>query len=82
MFSFMCMICRSFVVILSFFFGHCVVCPSTIYEFRLPLCYLQSFRTPILKPELVSICVFSSKLKPEDEAKRRTFLFVCLFDGD
>ena len=32
------MFCRSFFFLASFFsFGHCVVCPSSIYEFRLPL---------------------------------------------
>jgi hypothetical protein len=25
-----------------FYFGHCVVCPSLIYSFRLPICYLQT----------------------------------------
>ena len=37
-FSFMCMICRSLFVLLSFFFyfDHCVVCSSSIYGFWLP----------------------------------------------
>jgi hypothetical protein len=35
------MICRSFFVMLSFFFGHCVVCPS-IYGSWLPLWYRQT----------------------------------------
>ena len=32
-----------------FYFGHCIVCPSLIYGFRLPLWYLQTFRSIILK---------------------------------
>ena len=32
---------RSFVLLL-FFFGHCIVCSSLIYGFRLPLWYLQT----------------------------------------
>ena len=35
------MFCRSLLVLLTFFFGHCVVCPSSIYGFWLPLWYLQ-----------------------------------------
>ena len=45
-FSFMCMFCRLLFVllskILSFSFGHCVVCSSSIYGFWLPLWYLQT----------------------------------------
>ena len=45
-FSFMCMFCRLLFVllskILSFSFGHCVVCSSLIYRFWLPIWYLQS----------------------------------------
>ena len=33
--------CRSLFVLL-YFFGHCVVCPSSIYRFRLPFMYLQT----------------------------------------
>jgi hypothetical protein len=33
--------CRSLFVLLSFSFGHCVVCPHSIYGFVLPLWYLQ-----------------------------------------
>jgi hypothetical protein len=29
-------------------FAHCVVCPSLIYGFWLPLWYLQTFLTPLL----------------------------------
>jgi hypothetical protein len=32
-FSFMCMFCRSLFVLSYFSFGHCVVCPSSIYGF-------------------------------------------------
>jgi hypothetical protein len=39
-FSFICMFCRSLFVLLYFFFGHGVVCSSSIYEFWLPLWYL------------------------------------------
>ena len=35
---------------LSFSFGHCVVGPSSIYRFWLPLCYLQT----ILNPKYIS----------------------------
>ena len=41
-YSFMCMFCRSLFVLLSFSFGHCVVCSSSIYGFWLPLWYLQT----------------------------------------
>ena len=41
-FSFMCMFCRSLFVLSYFSFGHCVVCPSSIYGFWLPLWYLQA----------------------------------------
>jgi hypothetical protein len=37
----MCMFCRSLFVLLSFSFGHCVVC-SSIYGFWLLLWYLQT----------------------------------------
>jgi hypothetical protein len=30
------------------FFGHCIVLPSSIYCFWIPICYLQSFPTLIL----------------------------------
>ena len=30
-----------------FSFGHCVVCSSSLYGFRLPLWYLQTLRTKI-----------------------------------
>jgi hypothetical protein len=36
------MFCRSLFVFLSFFFNNCVVCPSSIYGFWLPLWYLQT----------------------------------------
>jgi len=32
----------------SFSFDHCVVCPSSIYEFCLPLWYLQTLLGPLL----------------------------------
>ena len=36
---------RSLFVFLSFSFGHCVVCHSSVYGFRLPLWYLQTLLT-------------------------------------
>ena len=45
------MVCKSLYVLLPFFFVffcHCVVCPSAIYAFLLPLSYLQTFPTYIL----------------------------------
>jgi hypothetical protein len=38
----MCMFWRSLFVLLYFFFGHCVICSSLIYEFWLSLWYLQT----------------------------------------
>jgi len=35
--------CRSLFVFCRFSFGHCIACPSSIYAFWLPLCYLQTF---------------------------------------
>ena len=37
-----------------FSFGHCVVCPSSIYGLWWPLCYLQS----LLMKEAITVCVF------------------------
>ena len=42
-FSFMCMFCRSLFILLSFSFGHCVVCPSSIYGFWLPFGIFKLF---------------------------------------
>ena len=39
------MFCKSLFAYLSFFFGHSVVCSSSIYGFWLPLWYLQALRT-------------------------------------
>ena len=39
----------------TFYFGHCVVCPSSIYGFLLPLLYLQT----LLKLHVVSTCTFN-----------------------
>ena len=36
------MFCRSLFDLLSFSFGHCVVCSSLVYRFWLPIWYLQS----------------------------------------
>ena len=36
------MFCRSLFVLCTFSFGHCVVCSSSIYGFRLLLLYLQT----------------------------------------
>ena len=42
-FSFICLFSRSlFVLFNSFFFAHCVVCSSLIYEFWIPLWYFQT----------------------------------------
>ena len=41
-FSWMCMFCRSLFVLLIISFGHCVVSPSSIYAFWLPLWYIQT----------------------------------------
>jgi hypothetical protein len=37
------MFCRSLFVLSYFSFGHCIVFPSSIYGFWLPLWYLQTF---------------------------------------
>ena len=50
-FHFMCMFCRSLVVLLFFSFGHCVFCSSSIYGFWLPLWYLQTLRTQCWSPK-------------------------------
>ena len=49
-FSFICMFCRSlFFLLFYFYFGHCVVYPSSIYGFLLPLWYPQTLLyTPTL----------------------------------
>jgi hypothetical protein len=53
------MFCRSLLVILSFSFGHCIVCPS-IDGFGLPLLYLQSFLIRKVTDVVTSsICLFS-----------------------
>ena len=49
-FSFMCIFCRSLFFLLSFSFIHCAVCPSSIYDFWLPLWYLQ---TPLMTTYMV-----------------------------
>jgi hypothetical protein len=36
------MLCRSLFVLISFYFDHCVGCPSSIYGFWLSLWYLQN----------------------------------------
>ena len=41
----LCVFCRLLFVLLYFFFGHCVVCSSSIYGFWLPLWYLQTLLT-------------------------------------
>ena len=37
------MLCRSLLSFCYFSFSHCIVCPSSIYSFWLPLWYLQTF---------------------------------------
>ena len=37
--------CGSSFLPVFFSFGHCIVCPSSIYDFCLPLLYLQTFPT-------------------------------------
>ena len=44
---FLCMLCRSLFVFYPYYFGHCVVCPSLIYGFWLPLWYLYGFWLPL-----------------------------------
>ena len=41
----------------SFSFGHCVVCPSSIYEFWLPLWYLQTL--PVSKSNISMILLLN-----------------------
>jgi hypothetical protein len=55
------MFCGSLFVVLSFSFGHCIVCPISIYGVLLPLWYLKSFHTEVLIPysEWVSDCCLS-----------------------
>ena len=45
------MFCGSLFVLLSFSFGHCIVCPISIYGVWLPLWYLKSFHTEVLIPD-------------------------------
>ena len=50
------MLCRSLFVLLSFFyFGHCVICPSSIYGFWLPLWHLQTFLVLFLLVIVLSV---------------------------
>ena len=44
----MCMFCGSLFVLLYFFFGHCVVCSSSIYGFWFPLWYLLAIGLSVL----------------------------------
>jgi len=57
-FSFMCMFCRSLFVFCTFSDGHCVVCPSSIYGFRLPLWYLQTRLALILLTIVLSVLLW------------------------
>ena len=52
------MLCISLFVLLSFFFGHCVVCPSSSYRFVLSLWYLQTLLITLLlvSPPSVQFC--------------------------
>jgi hypothetical protein len=58
--SFMCMFCRSFLSVCLFYFGHCVVCPSSIYGFWLPLWYFQFYdkHLHIVNQSINHICIF------------------------
>jgi hypothetical protein len=66
--SFMCMFCRSFLSFYLFYFGHCVVCPSSIYGFWLPFWYLQTLLIEVPVPRQESeqsfICVLSVSIFP------------------
>ena len=42
LYFFCVMFCRSLFVMFSFSFDHCIVSPSSIYDFCLPLWYLQT----------------------------------------
>ena len=53
-----------------FSFGHCIVCPSTIYGFWLPLWYLQTFLT-------LYIC-FHLSLSLSPIVFYSSFFFLCL----
>ena len=66
-------LCRLPVVLLSFFFGHCVVCPS-IYEFWLHLWYLQ---TALLTLQL--LCLYYRLYKKIQLAKYNTYYYFWLF---
>ena len=46
--------------ICPFPFVHCVVCPSSIYGFRLPLCYLQTLLTIFHLNDLHILYLFTS----------------------
>jgi hypothetical protein len=52
------MFCISLFVLLSFFFCHCVVCPSSSYRFVLSLWYLQTLLITLLlvSPPSVQFC--------------------------
>ena len=55
--------CRSLFVLLSFSFGHCIVCPSSIYGFLLPLLYFQTLFVVHWKRKLhLSFYVRQSKI--------------------
>ena len=47
--------CRSLFVFCPFSFGHGVVCPSSIYGFRFPHCYLETLLIDPEYPELISV---------------------------
>ena len=55
--------CRSLFVLLSFSFGHCIVCPSSIYGFLLSLLYFQTLFVVHWKRKLhLSFYVRQSKI--------------------
>jgi len=53
--------CLSFFVSFFFLFGHCVVCPSSIYDFLLSLCYFHVFfQYALMEYSLFLACIFRS----------------------
>jgi len=52
-----------------YYFGHCVVCPSLIYGFGLPLWYFQA-----LLHKVVNV---STNIECRNETKRDLFVWFC-----
>ena len=59
--------------------GHCIVCPSYIYNFWVPLWYLQTFLVPIhIKYEMLGI-VISSTISVWNDVPLDTYLLFDLY---